>query len=155
MGVEALATAIVGQILVPLLTKGADAVVDGLSSRLENAAEAGGVAGVAQRIFARVRDVFGEAGEADALDQLKQRPEAATPLVTSILEEQLARDESLMAELAGMLDEKPGGGASVGSIMADYVGYVDARGAHIERSQVVGQSFGAPPRTVDQEQSQG
>ena len=154
MGIEALAAAIVGQILVPLLTKGADVVVDGLSSRIGESA-ADGVTGVAQRILARVTKVFGSAGEEDQLEQLKQRPEAAAPLVTAILKEQLEQDKSLAAELEAMLDEKPPqGGQSIGSIMADYVGVVDLRYAKVQDAQVIGQVVGTPPPGPQRERSQ-
>jgi len=150
MGIEALAASIVGNVLVPYITKGIDALTTGLADKVGESA-AGGVAAAASRIVARVKEAFAQTDDAPVLDQLARRPEKATPLATEALTEILRSDPALADELQLLLDQRPEGtgGQSVGTIIGKYVGYVDARGGQFENTQLIGQVVGtmlpAPP----------
>jgi len=145
MGIEALAASIVGNVLVPYITKGIDALTTGLADKVGESA-AGGVAAAASRIVARVKEAFAQTDDAPVLDQLERRPEKAAPLATEALTEILRSDPALADELQLLLDQRPEGtgGQSVGTIIGN-LGYVDARGGHFENTQLIGQVVGTMP----------
>jgi hypothetical protein len=144
VGIEALAAAVVGQFLVPFLSKGADALADSLTATLGDAASSQ-VGKTAAKLWARVRSAF-SAQEQPTLDQFEERPQVAAPLVEAMLTDKLAADPGLVKELEGLLAEHPqGGNTSIGTIMADYVGLVVANAATIN-APVTGLVVNRPER---------
>jgi hypothetical protein len=127
VGVEALAAAIVGQVLVPLLSKGAQAVTEQVGSALGDLAGTQ-TAAVAARIWGRVKAAF--AGDDElVVAQFEKRPEVAAPLFEELLKECLGADADLAAELEALLEEQPAGStSSVGTIIGQYVGHVVVHG---------------------------
>jgi hypothetical protein len=128
--------------------KGAESLRDSVGSALGQAV-GGEVAQVAGRIWTRVKSAFG-GDDATTLEQFEKRPEAAAPLLPAMLAEKLDQDPDLVAELETLLDQRPGDSSqSVGTIIGEYVGYVDASHAQIH-APVTGLTIGGSPPNVNQ-----
>jgi hypothetical protein len=153
MGVEALAAAVVAKLLVPLLSKGADKLTDGLSESMANGV-ASRITDVAQTAWSKVKAAF-TAEEQPLLKTIEERPEKSAPLLTDLLKDKLEQQPELAEELEKLLAEQPAGEThSVGTIMGEYVGYVDASGSTIN-APVTGLSMNAPQAPASQRSSEG
>jgi hypothetical protein len=148
---EALAATIVGNFLVPYLKLGAEA----LAGRL--AGDAGDAAGkqtaeVAKRIWERVKHAFsGDPSQAAALEQFEKRPEAFGPGVEAMLAELLTNDDRLATELRELTSSAD---ETAVRIMAETVGYVDARNAVQHGGVIAGVYHGQPRRSTSSVQDQ-
>src|ERR1044072_8099393 len=126
-----LATTVVGSFLIPYVKLGAEKIAEGLVGKVSEAATEE-VTGITTKIWNRVKSAFSSEGEQFTLLQLNEAPDAAKPLVESILKKKLEQDPKLAEELNELIQKPIEGGSSTGAqiMNAHIAGIVDARGAN-------------------------
>jgi hypothetical protein len=145
--IAALAASVVGSFLFPLAKKGAEELTKVVSEKF-TAAAGEHVSEIAKKIWEKVKSAFSSDEEKTTLAQFEKYPEAAKPLVETMLKEKMEADPKLAAELDKLANSPaPGGSGTAVSIAATTVGYVDARYAHISGGTVAGYISGTPPTT--------
>ena len=146
---EALAATIVGNFLVPYVKLGAEKLAEKIAGEAGDAAGEQ-AAGVAKKIWGRIREAFGaDAGKAATLDEFERKPEAFAPGVEALLADLLTENRDLADELERLAESNVGSGEQTAvQIMADTVGYFDARGATISGGQNAGVIIGADVERV-------
>ncbi|HJQ70832.1 MAG TPA: hypothetical protein VKA70_17795 [Blastocatellia bacterium] len=116
-----LATTVVGSFLVPYVKLGAEKIAEGLTGKLSEAAT-DEVSGLTKKIWNRVKTAFSSEGEQFTLSQLNENPDAAKPLVETILKKKLEQDPKLAEELEQLVNAPVAGGSSTGAqIMNAYI----------------------------------
>lgn len=140
-----LAATVVGSFLVPLLKQGARKLGEALSGA---AGEPGSqeLVQTADTLLARVEAIFTAPDEREALDAFRKFPDDMQQRLQRLLQQRLESDESLRAELEGLVQKPVGAGASTGAqiMNAQYAAVVDLRGAKVSRANVVGMNVGVP-----------
>ncbi|HYU98194.1 MAG TPA: hypothetical protein VE977_05165 [Pyrinomonadaceae bacterium] len=143
-----LAATLVTSFLVPYVKLGAHKIAEALADKVGEAATQE-VTGLTNKIWNRVKSVFSSEGEQFTLLQLNENPDAARPLVESLLKKKLQADPQLAEEFEQLIQTPIAGGSSTGAqIMSAHIaGIVDARGANFSGAQGVnltGVSIGDP-----------
>jgi regulator of sigma D len=135
----ALATTVVGQILVPYLKEGAKKIADEASKKF---GESAGhyAADLAGKIWDRVKATFTSDREKNTVADFQEKPEDAKDLMVAKLREKLQNDPKLAEELQKLVNAQSPDGKGTGAqiIGATYAGIVDARGATISGGVVGG-----------------
>jgi hypothetical protein len=136
MPIEIAAT-IVTSLLMPYLKMGADKMAETLSG------EGGKAIGeytvdMARKAWGHIKAAFSSEEEATALEMFEKRPEAAAPVMKEVLEEKLAKDSNLKAQLEELLQASSGPGGQTGAqIIGDYAHLLDMRNAQVSGSRNV------------------
>ncbi len=128
--VALLAASVVAKFLMPYAKKGAEKLSEEIGKTL-GASAATQAVDVAKRIWTRVKSVFSSSKEQTTLALFTEDPETYGTALEKLLVERLRRDPDLAAELQGLVGASMGGERTAVEIMAETVGYVDARGATI------------------------
>ena len=142
-----LAATIVTRYLVPGLKAGWDNVFKRASDELGQTV-ADDTKNIVGSLWDRVRSAFGSAEDAPVLAAFEKQPEAAAPLIQTLLLQKLETDPGLAAELSAIIERKVEGGRSGDQIIADTVIQVHADHAHVDNGGIIaGQVFaaGQPP----------
>jgi hypothetical protein len=141
-----LATALVTKFLLPYVKQGAEKIAEKVAEKVgegvgKQAAE------LAKKVWDRVSHAFQSEKDQKTLDLFKDDPETFQSAVEKILQQKLEQDAAMAKELNEMANTPSvdGSGVSVGQIMADVVGIVDARGAQISGGIVAG-AIGSMPQ---------
>jgi|SRR6516164_8495314 hypothetical protein len=139
MVIEALATAVVGQILVPYLKEGAKKIADEASKKFGESAGHYAV-DLAGKVWDRVKASFTSDRDKYTVEDFQKKPEAAKALMEDKLLEKLQNDPKLAEELQKLVNAQSPDGKTTGAqiIGATYAGIVDARGATISGGVVGG-----------------
>lgn len=134
-----LATSVVAKFLLPYVKQGAEKIAEKVTEKVsegvgKQAAE------LAKKIWDRVSNAFKSEKDQKTLELFKDDPETFQSAVEKILQQKLEQDAAMAKELNEMVNAPSvdGSGVSVGQIMADVVGIVDARGARISGGIVAG-----------------
>jgi hypothetical protein len=142
--IAALAASVVGSFLVPFVKEGAKKLCEAVRDKFSEAAGDEAVH-VTKSIWDRVKEAFSSDKEKATLEQFEEFPDEGKSLVEAMLLKKLKEDPKLAADL-GALVHKPGPeGKSILNMVADSIGYVDARGATISGGIVAGYVSGTPP----------
>ena len=147
--IAVLATTLITSFVVPYLKLGVEKIAEELTGKVSEAA-AEQATGLTKKVWNRVKAAFSSEGEQFTLLQLKDNPEAAKPLVESILKKKLEEDTSLAQELQSLIQTPLGGGSSTGAqiMNAHIAGIVDARGANFAGAHgvdIAGVKIGSVP----------
>ncbi len=151
MVLEALATSVIGQIVVPYLMEGAKKLADEASKKFGDSAAHYAV-DVAEKVWNRVKASFTSDREKYAVEDFQEKPEQAKDLMVAKLQDKLQSDPKLAEDLQKLVNAPSPDGKSTGAqiIGATYAGIVDARGATISGGVVGGivMSPTTPPPTT-------
>ncbi len=151
MVLEALATSVIGQIVVPYLKEGAKKLADEASKKFGDSAAHYAV-DVAEKVWNRVKASFTSDREKYAVEDFQEKPEQAKDLMVAKLQDKLQSDPKLAEDLQKLVNAPSPDGKSTGAqiIGATYAGIVDARGATISGGVVGGivMSPTTPPPTT-------
>ena len=129
MPIEIAAT-IVTSLLMPYLKMGADKMAETLTG------EGGKAIGdytvdLAKKAWEKIKSSFTSEEETSALEMFEKRPESAAPVMQEVLEEKLATDPDLKAELEKLLKASGPGGQTGAQILGDNAHLLDMRNAHV------------------------
>jgi hypothetical protein len=143
----ALATYLVGSFLVPLVKKGAEKLTEDLGAEAGSTV-ATGLVETARKLWDRVRGKTENTDDKPVVDLFAQQPDKLQATLTEVVKRLLDEDPTFREEASALLEEREGD-KTRWQLMGEYVGAVDARGAHISGGQVggviVGGSPGVPP----------
>jgi hypothetical protein len=133
-----LATTIVTSFLVPYAKMGVEKIAEGLTGKVSESVT-DEITGLTKAIWDRVKSVFSSEGEQFTLLQLNENPDAAKPLVESLLKKKLDQDPKLAEDLEKLINKPIAEGASTGAqiMNAHIAGIVDARSANFSGAQGV------------------
>ncbi|MBN1479255.1 hypothetical protein JXA70_03170 [candidate division KSB1 bacterium] len=145
-----LASIAVGTILVPFLKQGAKKFAE-----LVGDAAGEESASLATKVWEKVKSAFGSGKDKERIASFEEKPEEKKNLITELLEEKLSENEQLAKELDQLIRKaKTKDGDNVVQIIADKVGYVDARHATMDGSSITAGYIGtANPRSPASESS--
>jgi hypothetical protein len=134
-----LALEIVGNILVPFLKHGAEKFADVIGGK-----EGKESASLASKVWEKVQSSFGSGKDKERIETFKKMPEEKESLITPILVEKLEEDNKLAQELYELINTtKTDDGKNVVKIIAEKVGYIDARGSQIGGNSIVAGYIGS------------
>jgi len=137
----ALATSVVTSFLVPLVKKGAEKLTEELSQSAGSAA-ADGIVGVARTLWERIRGKTQGTADEPVVELFEKQPDRLSGPLESVVTELLDTDPDFRDEVTKLLETEEGG-RTRWQLMGEYVGAVDARGAHISGGQVAGVIVGS------------
>jgi len=146
--IAALAASVVTSFLLPYVKEGAANLAKVVTQKASDTA-AKHVVGVAEKLWHRVSSLFSSEAEKATVSDFEKYPEETKPLLIRKLGEKIEQDPKLAEELEGLVKSpSPDGLGTSIHIMADKVGYVDARYAQISGGIVAGYyDAGSSPAT--------
>src|ERR1039458_6820736 len=103
MVLEALATNVIGQIVLPYLKEGAKTLADAASKKFGDSAAHYAV-DVAEKVWNRVKSAFTSDREKYAIEDFQEKPEQAKDLMVSKLKDKLQSDPALAEDLQKLVD---------------------------------------------------
>jgi hypothetical protein len=134
-----LAGTVVSSILVPFLKKGSERFAADIGQKAGQTA-AGHVTRLAEKLWGRVRGLFGGGPEQRVVEDFEQYPDELSGRIEKLLEERLQNDQRLVRELEALVRETTpdGAGSTLEIINATYGGILHAEGAQISGGVVGG-----------------
>lgn len=149
----ALAASVVSSFLFPYVKEGAQNLGRLVAKKASETA-ATHVVGTAEKLWQRVSSLFSSEAEKATVEDFKQYPEETKPLLIRKLGEKIEHDPKLAQELEALLKSpSPDGMGTSINIMAEKVGYVDARYAQISGGIVAGYYESSSPTAPTTPQS--
>jgi hypothetical protein len=148
--IAALATTVVTSFLLPYLKEGAKKIA-GLASEKFGDSAGEYAAGLAEKVWNRVKSAFSSDRDKATLADLQENPEATASLMENKLKAKLEQDPTLKKELEELLNSLGPDGKSTGAqiLGATKVGLVDLRGGTVSGGIVGGivEGYVSPPQT--------
>lgn len=146
--IAALAATVVSSFLLPVAKKTVNEIRERLSQDV-SATAADEASSLFTRVWERVKGMFGSDADRAVIEQFEKRPEVTAPLVEEMLAEKLEAEPAIADELRQLVEQPvPGGaggtGMTMGQVIAQTAGFLDARGAHIS-GVAGGVVMNAPP----------
>ena len=149
-GLTALVGTVVGSFLIPFIKKGAHKLVETVGEKLGDSA-ADESAGVAARIWKRVKSAFSSQSDQAVFAQFAEHPDAARGLIEAMLTEKLKQNPSLATDLHELVEKAKSLDISTGAEVhaGGNVGIADARHAdfsHSTGARIIGANFETPEK---------
>ncbi len=146
--IAALAATVVSSFLLPVAKKTVNEIRERLSQDV-SATAADEASSLFTRVWERVKGMFRSDSDRVVIEQFEKRPEVTAPLVEEMLAEKLAAEPAVAEELRQMVEQPVPGmaggtGMTMGQVIAQTAGFIDARGAHIS-GVAAGVVLNAPP----------
>jgi hypothetical protein len=146
--VAILASTIVSSFLVPVAKKAVEQVRDRLKKDVGDKA-ADQASSLFAKVWQRVTSLFDSDDDKATLAQFQKYPDQAAPLVEAVLKEKLAANQAAAKELSELVNQTStvGGNATIGQIIGQTVGVMNAPGAVISGGAIAGGVVIGSPKT--------